>query len=274
MQDIQIFHADKFGDIRTLVIDGEPWFVGKDIAAALGYENPQQAIRQHVDDDDRSPMSGVLKSSTPAEIDKQTIVINESGMYSLILRSNKPEARKFKRWVTKEVLPSIRKTGSYGKPKPQYQPLPETKTDAMMAAVVVAEALNLEGSGKLAYITQTVEALGLPTAGLPVYSIDAPIVNGVRLSDSSEVTYSATELLKRGGVKLSAVKFNKLAEGAGLLLHATRPSSKGGEKKFWVLTEKGLEFGKNVTNPKCQRETQPHWFESTFPQVLDLIGVS
>lgn len=108
MNDLAIFENPEFGHIRGLKIEGEPWFVGKDIAAALGYSDTAQAIRKHIDDEDK----GVVESTTPGG--KQNItIINESGLYSLMLKSKLPGAKKFKRWVTSEVLPSIRKTGAY-----------------------------------------------------------------------------------------------------------------------------------------------------------------
>lgn len=108
MNDLAIFENPEFGHIRGLKIEGEPWFVGKDVAAALGYSDTAQAIRKHIDDEDK----GVVESTTPGG--KQNItIINESGLYSLMLKSKLPGAKKFKRWVTSEVLPSIRKTGAY-----------------------------------------------------------------------------------------------------------------------------------------------------------------
>lgn len=110
MQELEIFKNEEFGEIRTVVIENEPWFVGKDIAFVLGYSNSRKAIIDHVDDEDK----GVTKCDTLGGSQDLT-VINESGLYSLILSSKLPIAKKFKRWVTSEVLPSIRKTGHYGK---------------------------------------------------------------------------------------------------------------------------------------------------------------
>ena len=108
MNEVQIFKSDEFGEIRTLNKDGEPWFAGKDIARALGYKYPANAIQRLVDEEDK----GVDILPTPCNEQKMTI-INESGLYSLILSSKLPTAKKFKRWVTSEVLPAIRKTGKY-----------------------------------------------------------------------------------------------------------------------------------------------------------------
>lgn len=109
--EIKVFSNEEFGKVRVLNIDNEPWFVGRDVAEVLGYSNTRDAISKHVDEEDK----GVAKCDTPSGAQQMTI-INESGMYSLILSSKLPNAKKFKRWVTSEVLPAIRKTGSYNLP--------------------------------------------------------------------------------------------------------------------------------------------------------------
>ena len=109
---MKTFESQEFGKVRVVKISGEPWLVGKDIAEALGYSNSRDAISKHVDDDDK----GVAKCDTLGG--KQDLqVINESGMYSLVIGSKLPGARKFKRWITSEVLPSIRKHGAYMTPE-------------------------------------------------------------------------------------------------------------------------------------------------------------
>ena len=109
---LQIFENDEFGQVRGILINDEPYFVGKDVAEILGYSNTPKAIRDHVDDEDKLTERIVLSGQN-----REVIVINESGLYSLILSSKLPNAKKFKRWVTSEVLPHIRKTGSYQIPK-------------------------------------------------------------------------------------------------------------------------------------------------------------
>ena len=108
MNQMEIFKNPEFGAIRAVEIDGEPWLVGKDVALALGYKNPQEAIRNHVDAEDK----GVSEILTPGGTQKLPI-INESGLYSLVLSSKLPQAKQFRRWITSEVLPSIRKHGAY-----------------------------------------------------------------------------------------------------------------------------------------------------------------
>ena len=106
--EVKIFENEEFGKVRTVEVKGEPYFVGKDIATILGYSNPRDAISKHVDNEDK----GVANCDTLGGT-QQVSIINESGLYSLILRSRKPEAKKFKKWVTEEVLPTIRKHGIY-----------------------------------------------------------------------------------------------------------------------------------------------------------------
>lgn len=108
MSELQVFQNAEFGSVRTATIDGEPYFVGKDVATILGYSNPRDAISKHVDDEDK----GVAKCDTLGGR-QEILFINESGLYSLILRSQLPAAKRFKRWVTSEVLPAIRRHGMY-----------------------------------------------------------------------------------------------------------------------------------------------------------------
>src|SRR5699024_5271163 len=111
VNELQIFNNEEFGKIRTVTINNEPWFVSKDVATALGYSNSRDAISKHVFDDDK----GVAKCDTPSGRQEMS-VINESGLYALIFGSKLDSAKRFKHWVTSEILPSIRKTGSYQKP--------------------------------------------------------------------------------------------------------------------------------------------------------------
>lgn len=108
MNKLEIFNHPDFGNIRTTVVNDEPWFAGKDVAEALGYSDPLKAIRVHVDEDDK----GVDEMATPGG-NQSVIIINESGVYALVFGSKLPSAKKFKHWVTSEVLPTIRKTRSY-----------------------------------------------------------------------------------------------------------------------------------------------------------------
>ena len=127
MNELQIFNSEEFGEIRTVNINGEPWFVGKDVAVALGYTNPQKAIRDHVLNEDRMVNESFTVNGT------KVILINESGLYALIFGSKLESAQRFKHWVTNEVLPTIRKTGDYQVKAPQGKEL---------LALAVLEAQN------------------------------------------------------------------------------------------------------------------------------------
>ncbi len=129
MNELQVFKNQEFGSVRSLVINNEPWFVGKDVAESLGYTATEKAIRTHIDGDDK----GVTEMDTPGGKQK-VVIINESGLYSLVLSSKLPSAKKFKRWVTSEVLPALRKTG-------QYQVKELSGSELMAKALIEAQSV-------------------------------------------------------------------------------------------------------------------------------------
>ena len=152
MNELQTFSNSEFGAIRTLSIDNAPWFVGKDVANALGYKEPTKATRDKVDAEDR----GMSKIDTPSGM-QSMVIINESGLYSLILSSKLPNAKKFKRWVTSEVLPAIRKTGSYSIEPLQPTERITTKDDYLRAASIVGSCRN----ERLPYVLSILAKAGL-----------------------------------------------------------------------------------------------------------------
>lgn len=135
MNKLQIFNNDQFGQVRTLMQGGEPWFVGKDVAAALGYGDTDQALRKHVDEADKltSRIDGGGQT-------RNAIIINESGLYALIFGSKLEKAKEFKRWVTSEVLPEIRKHGEYVTPQKKQQRLGEVNSAARIIRQTLKEA--------------------------------------------------------------------------------------------------------------------------------------
>lgn len=134
MNQIQIFNNPEFGEIRTIEINNEPWFVGKDVADVLGYQNGSRDINRHVSEEDREKTM-VFDGNQ----DKETILINESGLYSLILSSKLPRAKEFKRWVTAEILPTIRKHGAYMTPEQIENVLTNPDTIIQLAQNLKAE---------------------------------------------------------------------------------------------------------------------------------------
>ena len=144
MNELKVFENPAFGRMRTIEIDGEPWFVGKDVAEALGYRDPSDALKKHVDADDK--LTRRFADSGQA---REMYIINESGLYSLILSSKLPTAKDFKRWITKEVIPSIRKTGGYQMPTTPEQRIAAALIDAQRILAEYEEknqALAMENS--------------------------------------------------------------------------------------------------------------------------------
>ena len=135
MTDLQIFKNPDFGEIRTIEREGEPWFVGKDVAAALGYSNTRDALDRHVDIDDKN----TVVNPDGNRGNPNMTIINESGLYSLVLSSKLPTAKKFKRWITSEVIPSIRKHGGYLTPDKLEEVLLKPDTLIQLAQNLKAE---------------------------------------------------------------------------------------------------------------------------------------
>ena len=238
--------------IRAVEIDGEPWFVGKDMADALGYSNSVDALAKHC--------RGVAKRyPIPDSLGRvqDTRIISEADLWRLIARSQLPEAERIERWIFEEVLPTIRRTGGYSR---QAVPASSFVGDGCTIIEAAGRALNLPASEVLGMF-QKLACLAGHGNLLPAYAVDSPADQG----GSSEPTDSLRSLLLIHRTGLSAIKVYPMLERAGLAEHRSRASSKGGEKRYWCLTESGLAFGKNLTSPANNRETQPHFYVSQFP---------
>lgn len=206
MNELKIFKNEEFGQVRTVMIDGEPYFVGKDVAEILGYAEPRSAISKKVDDEDR----GVAKMETPSGMQEMTI-INESGLYSLILSSKLESAKKFKRWVTSEVLPTIRKQG--------YYTADNNKNDETKAKLLRAEAMVINAKNRaFNTIMKSIDNKQLSPIAVQVFGLKGlESIFGVdvgNLLPKTEKTYSATEVGNMLGI--SAVKVGRLANANGL----------------------------------------------------------
>ena len=204
---LQTFQNLEFGEIRSMTIDGEPYFVGKDVAAALGYSNPRKAIGDHVDEEDK----GVTKCDTLGGGQNLTI-INESGMYSLILSSKLEGAKRFKRWVTSEVLPSIRKTGAFATDSAAA----ELKARELRVKEMNAQARLINAETRRLLILQ--KEKGLSKVAVDALAVRAmEDVTGKDLGEylpRTEKTYSASEIGNALGI--SAAKVGKIANANGL----------------------------------------------------------
>jgi len=199
--EVQIFENAEFGKVRMIVKDGEPYFVGRDVADILGYAKPENAIATHVDEEDKT---STLIQGTGSNYKSKAVIINESGVYALIFGSKLPKAKQFKRWVTSEVLPSIRKTGSYNTIPKERSEFKEQELHARMTNARVRESnqyLKIAAQidiPEYRYILQAKAAEAL-NGGVPV----------LPLQEVERKTYSATEIGAMFGV--SANKIGKLA---------------------------------------------------------------
>lgn len=211
MNQLQIFENPEFGAVRTVEIDGEPWLVGKDVADDLGYQNGSRDINRHVDEEDRKKMM-IFDGNQ----NKETIVINESGLYSLVLSSKLPTARKFKHWVTSEVLPSLRRHGLYAADELLNNP------DLMIRAM---EELKAERARANA-LAKKVER-------------DAPKVlfaESVAASQHSILVFDLAKILRQNGVQIGGNRLFEWLRTNGYLIRR-----KGSD---WNMpTQRAVEMG-------------------------------
>lgn len=201
MNNLQIFNSPDFGQIRTIQQNEEPWFVGKDVAAALGYSNPQKAVREHV----RDTHKGVNEMDTPGG-KQQLTIIDEAGLYSLIMRAKTDKAEAFQEWVTSEVIPAIRKTGGYIAGS-------ENMTDAeiMAKAVLVAQSTIRQRDQRIKELESDVAA-----AKPKVLFADA-----VSASDSTILIGDLAKILKQNGHPIGQKRlFNWMREQGYLIKRA------------------------------------------------------
>lgn len=147
MSELKIFENPAFGQVRTVEREGEPWFVGKDVAQTLGYSNTKDALARHVDDEDKRQEDGVVILD-PMGREQHPTIINESGLYSLVLSSKLPTAKAFKRWITSEVIPSIRKNGGYIAGQAELSP-----EELMARALMVAQKTLAERDARISALT-------------------------------------------------------------------------------------------------------------------------
>lgn len=203
MNELQVFTNPEFGQVRTLTIEEEPWFVGKDVAVALGYENHRKALSDHVDPEDKLQGDGVTIRD-PMGREQHPTVINESGLYALIFGSKLESAKRFKHWVTHDVLPAIRKTGSYSI-IPKARAL--TTDDYMKAAQLAATCRN----ERLPYVLGFLEQAGfsIPEVTTPAPALDGPVdcTEIQRLMDERGI--SVTELSKLTNICKASLSYYK-----------------------------------------------------------------
>lgn len=203
MSDITIYRNIEFGEVRTVELKGEPWFVASDVCRALGLEQVSRAMSR-LDSDE----GGLLEVPHPQSPEKTIEVrtVNEPGLYSLVLASRKPEAKAFKRWITHEVIPSIRKTGSYSVPQA------ETAADVRAKAMLLNAKSRMLAAASKAVSNFNLSPVALETLGITMIEEYAGVKTGYR--PPVEKTYTATELGQMFGV--SANMIGRIAKEHGL----------------------------------------------------------
>lgn len=228
---VTTFNNDEFGSIRTMTIDGEPWFVGKDVTSILGYTNPSKAILDHVDADDK------LNNETLSSLGQRGgWLINESGLYSLILSSKLPTAKRFKKWVTSEVLPSIRKHGAY---------LTEQKMDELIADpdMIIKLATQLKESRK-----RNKALIAENSYQKQVIADFEPVKQYVDTILESKGTLATTQIAADYG--MSAVQLNRILKEEGIQWNVNGQ---------WILRKPHM--GKGYTDSKtisfCHSDGRP-----------------
>lgn len=191
MTELQVFNHPQFGTVRAVEIQGEPWLVGKDVANNLGYQNGSRDINRHVDEEDRHKV--MLFDGNQ---NKETIIINESGLYSLVFGSKLPEAKKFKHWVTSEVLPSIRRDGGY------MHTSPDMTDEEIMARAVLLGQKKIEEQAKRIQEMRPKEIFA----------------DRVSASESSILVGDLAKLLKQNGVDMGQKRLFRWLRDKGYLI--------------------------------------------------------
>lgn len=244
--ELVIFSNPQFGDIRTAGTSEQPLFCLVDLCKALELD-PSQVVRRLED--------GVFTiHPTKDRIGRTQNMnyVNEDGLYDVILDSRKPEAKAFRKWITSEVLPSIRKTGSYST-TPTLMPA----EDVIKVLNEVASFMHISDADKLDLFKKNFEPRGLM---LPNYV------------KSKGVVKSATQLLKENNINLSAMALNTVLESQGYVERKTRQGSHGKIHKWYVITDKGLKYGENQVSPNNKHQTQVLWYEDKFMELYSLIN--
>lgn len=264
MNELKIFNSPEFGQVRTITLDGEPWFVGKDVADALGYSNSRDALARHVDDEDKT---SVVIPDTGSNYKSKATLINESGLYGLVLSSKLPTAKQFKHWVTSDVLPTIRKTGKYAVPK--ITPNPHYRTRMIKTAVkdigdtadTIAQVFHVKkGIAMTASMQMVGEAYGIDTE--PLKKLVPPEANPAFLTPT-KIAAELKVLTNKGNPNPQRV--NSLLKELGL------QESVGGH---WHATEEGKKLSEAMpyTASSGHSGYQLLWSPKVIPMLRDLLA--
>ena len=222
MKELKIFENKEFGKIRTVIIDNEPWFVGKDVAIILGYSDPSSAVSKNVDDEDKTTL---LLGQAGSNYKSKTSCINESGLYSLILTSKLPNAKKFKHWVTSEVLPQIRQTGQYS----------SQKKDSYMIENPIERAKR--------WIEEQEEKLALQAQNEEMKP-KALFADCVSASETSILVRDFAKILRQNGVEMGEKRLYKWFRDNGYVIKGTcQPTQRSMESGLFEVIERIVSRG-------------------------------
>jgi len=242
--------------VRVVVDEatGKEWFIAKDILEVLDIKNIADALKG-LDSDELTSVKAISGGQN-----RTMKAVDESGLFTLIIRSNKPEAKPFRKWVTGEVLPQIRKTGSYqiGQPKPKID-YPDKVKAEMILIEGLSSMLKMDDNSKLLLVHNVAKNNNIDIAILPQYT------------ENVKVHHAATHLLDDMGIQISAVKFNEKLHEHGLIDKKWRKKRDGTEKSFWSITNKGERYGINQSSPYNPNETIAHWYDDLFAELITLV---
>ena len=257
---MQIFSNPAFGQVRTAGTPDNPLFCLADVCNAVELTNPS-SVKGRLDKEDVQ-LVDLHALNYKMVGNSMATFINESGFYDVLLFSTSPKVKPFRRWVTHEVLPSIRKTGQYSVAQPSLN-------DKLQANLTFADwtikTLNLNEASKICWAKKIAEKFDIPTDALP---------SGVNAGTEAPTLHAAKDLLKENNIPFTSVAFNRILMAKGVIHEATRPSRDKNKPWKWKVLNKGFEcFGQNIQDPKFQSQTQIKWYDNRFRALLSYVGI-
>ena len=259
MNEMQIFSNPAFGQVRVSIdASNQPIFCLADICGVLGVSNVGN-VKSRLDADDIRQADSIDSIGRTQKI----LYVTEEGFYDVVIRSDSPKAKPFRKWVTHEVLPSIRKTGQYNANQTNASLTEQIQANLLLADWAIKN-LNINEASKITWAKKISDKFGL-AAELP---------DAVNAGTEKPITHAATDLLKSHNVGISAQAFNRMLELKGVVKHATRPGKRGKVHSWYVITPAFDKYGQNQQDPKFQQQTQIRWYDATFMELLTIVGLN
>lgn len=261
MNEMQIFSNPAFGQVRTAGTPENPLFCLADVCNAVELTNPS-SVKSRLDREDVQ-LIDLHALNYQMVGNSMATFVNEAGFYDVLLFSTSPKVKPFRRWVTHEVLPSIRKTGQYSVAQPSLN-------DKLQVNLTFADwtikTLNLNEASKICWAKKIAEKFDIPTDALP---------SGVNAGAEAPTLHAAKDLLKENNIPFTSVAFNRILMAKGVIHEATRPSRDKNKPWKWKVLNKGFEcFGQNIQDPNFQSQTQIKWYDNRFRDLLEFVGIA